>query len=77
MRRRHLLGLLTSALPLAAATLPPPVSAAAPLKVVASFSVLGDMVRAVGGDRVKVTTLVGPDGDGSGRRAAGGRGTNR
>ena len=30
---------------------------------VASFSILGDMVREVGGDRVKVTTLVGPDGD--------------
>jgi zinc/manganese transport system substrate-binding protein len=33
------------------------------LKVVASFSILGDFVRNVGGDRVSVTTLVGPDGD--------------
>jgi zinc/manganese transport system substrate-binding protein len=33
------------------------------LKVVASFSILGDFVRNVGGDRVEVTTLVGPDGD--------------
>src|ERR1700682_4909281 len=33
------------------------------LNVVASFSVLGDFVRNVGGDRVNVTTLVGPDGD--------------
>ena len=33
------------------------------LKVVASFSILGDFVRNVGGDRVNVTTLVGPDGD--------------
>src|SRR5262245_4413852 len=33
------------------------------LKVVASFSILGDMVKSVGGDRVTVTTLVGPDGD--------------
>ena len=33
------------------------------LKVVASFSILGDMVRNVGGDRVTVTALVGPDGD--------------
>ncbi|MBF0124216.1 MAG: metal ABC transporter substrate-binding protein [Magnetococcales bacterium] len=32
-----------------------------PLPVVASFSILGDMVRVVGGDRVTVTTLVGPD----------------
>ena len=33
------------------------------VEAVASFSILGDMVREVGGDRVKVTTLVGPDGD--------------
>ncbi len=37
--------------------------AAAPLKVVASFSILGDMVAQVGGDLVAVRTLVGPDGD--------------
>lgn len=34
-----------------------------PVKAVASFSILGDMVRNVGGSRVAVTTLVGPDGD--------------
>ena len=34
-----------------------------PIDVVASFSILGDMVRQVGGDRVRVTTLVGPGGD--------------
>lgn len=33
------------------------------LNVVASFSILGDMVTEVGGDHVNVTTLVGPDGD--------------
>jgi zinc/manganese transport system substrate-binding protein len=33
------------------------------LNVVASFSILGDLVRNVGSDRVSVTTLVGPDGD--------------
>lgn len=33
------------------------------LPVVASFSILGDFARQVGGDRVSVTTLVGPDGD--------------
>ncbi|MGH6803661.1 MAG: metal ABC transporter substrate-binding protein [Methyloceanibacter sp.] len=33
------------------------------LKAVASFSILGDMVREVGGDRVDVVTLVGPNGD--------------
>ena len=36
---------------------------AEPLKVVASFSILGDMVARVGGDLVAVRTLVGPDGD--------------
>jgi zinc/manganese transport system substrate-binding protein len=35
----------------------------APLKVVASMSVLGDMVRQVGGGAVDVVTLVGPDAD--------------
>lgn len=37
--------------------------AADKVKAVASFSILGDMVRQVGSDRVDVTTLVGPDGD--------------
>jgi zinc/manganese transport system substrate-binding protein len=36
---------------------------AGPLRVVASFSILGDMVRQIGGGDVKVDTLVGPDGD--------------
>jgi zinc/manganese transport system substrate-binding protein len=38
-------------------------NAAEPMPVVASFSILGDLVQVVGGDRVKVTTLVGPDAD--------------
>lgn len=33
------------------------------IKVVASFSILADFVQRVGGDRVELTTLVGPDGD--------------
>jgi zinc/manganese transport system substrate-binding protein len=33
------------------------------LNVVATFSILGDFARNVGGERVNVTTLVGPDGD--------------
>ena len=37
--------------------------AADKVKAVASFSILGDMVSQVGGDRVEVVTLVGPDGD--------------
>ncbi|WP_371347483.1 metal ABC transporter substrate-binding protein [Ancylobacter sp. IITR112] len=35
----------------------------AKIPVVASFSILGDFVKEVGGDRVSVTTLVGPNGD--------------
>jgi zinc/manganese transport system substrate-binding protein len=37
--------------------------AADKVKAVASFSILGDMVKQVGGDRIDVITLVGPDGD--------------
>ncbi len=33
------------------------------IKAVATFSILGDLVRNVGGDRVDITTLVGPNGD--------------
>lgn len=57
MRRLFWLGcfaLITAALP---------AHAQDRLNVVASFSILGDFVRNVGGDRVDVTTLVGPDGD--------------
>lgn len=34
-----------------------------PISVVATFSILGDMVQRIGGKHVAVTTLVGPDGD--------------
>jgi zinc/manganese transport system substrate-binding protein len=37
--------------------------AADKVKAVASFSILGDMVREVGGDRIELVTLVGPNGD--------------
>jgi zinc/manganese transport system substrate-binding protein len=37
--------------------------AADKIKAIASFSILGDMVRQVGGDRVEVAALVGSDGD--------------
>ena len=56
---RHWLSLITLAL-LAVAN---PAHAADRLNVVASFSILGDLVRNVGGSSVDVTTLVSPDGD--------------
>ena len=53
---RQLLALVFLAIAAATAT-------AAPLKVVASFSILGDLAREVGGERIELHTLVGPDGD--------------
>src|SRR5690349_21572043 len=40
-----------------------PAHAQEKLKVVASFSILADLTRNVGGDRVDVSALVGPGGD--------------
>ncbi|SEA94670.1 metal ABC transporter solute-binding protein, Zn/Mn family [Rubrimonas cliftonensis] len=56
LTRRLLLSSALALSPLAAL-------AGAPLKVVASFSILGDLVGQVGGKRIALTTLVGPDGD--------------
>lgn len=39
------------------------IAVARPVQVIASFSILGDLVRQVGGDHIVVTTLVGPDSD--------------
>lgn len=57
--------LLKSAGALVALSLAAPAVAQAdePISVVASFSILGDMVERIGGEHVDVTTLVGPDGD--------------
>ena len=41
------------------------------LKAVATFSILADLVAQVGGDRVAVTSLVGPDADAHGYSPAG------
>ncbi|WP_226504595.1 metal ABC transporter substrate-binding protein [Pseudomonas sp. MWU16-30317] len=39
------------------------IAQAKPLEAVASFTVIADMVHNVGGDRVHVTSLIGPNGD--------------
>src|SRR5260370_42197917 len=38
-------------------------AAAPPVRIVVSFSILGDVVRRVGGSDVVVTSLIGPDSD--------------
>ena len=48
---------------LAALLIGSPLHAAERLNVVASFSIIADFVRTIGGDRVNLTTLVGPDSD--------------
>ena len=57
--------LLKSTAAAAALTFLAPASAESdgPIRVVATFSILGDMVSRIGGEHVAVTTLVGPDGD--------------
>lgn len=61
--RRAVLSLLAGCLALAGSSLSAVAQDPGRLKVVATFSILGDMVRHVGGERVEVTTLVGPNGD--------------
>ena len=41
----------------------PAAAEAEPLRVVASFSIIGDLAREVGGEHIALTTLVGPDAD--------------
>lgn len=56
--------LLKSATALAALSLAIPVAAQSePTRVVATFSILGDMAERIGGDAIAVTTPVGPNGD--------------
>ncbi len=62
LSRRSLLALLSGAF----LTLVAPTTTAAkepPLRVVASFSIIGDMVKEIGGEHVSLTTIVGPNGD--------------
>ena len=56
VRRLILIGLMVVALL-------EPLQAAAPVRVVASFSILSDIVQQIGGGRVVVDTLVGPEED--------------
>jgi zinc/manganese transport system substrate-binding protein len=58
----RLLGALATLFLILSCSLPAQ-AAQPPLQVVSSFSILGDLVKEVGGDAVHVATLVGPDGD--------------
>lgn len=63
--RRNVISALFAvmALPLAPAALAQPAEAPSKTRVVATFSILGDLVREVGGERIDLTVLVGPNGD--------------
>ncbi|WP_159718696.1 zinc ABC transporter substrate-binding protein AztC [Geminicoccus flavidas] len=61
MIRRHLLGL--AALGILAAASNQASATDQHLKVVASFSIIADFAKNVGGDRIGITSLVGPNGD--------------
>lgn len=61
--KRNTLKLLTLYAITLSGVLPKPATADEPVPVVASFSILGDLVQVVGGARVQVTTLVGPNAD--------------
>ena len=60
--RRALLSFATAVFALSLAA-PAIAQSDKPIPVVATFSILGDMVKRIGGEHVSVTTLVGPDGD--------------
>jgi zinc/manganese transport system substrate-binding protein len=65
MKFSRLIALISLAV-LAAASLPTRSSAQEKISVVATFSILGDFVKNVGGDRVAVATLVGSNTDAHG-----------
>ncbi|MBI4309128.1 MAG: zinc ABC transporter substrate-binding protein [Candidatus Omnitrophica bacterium] len=58
-----LLGIITVFLLCSTTTVLAQEPAASKIKAVATFSILADMVKNVGGDRVEMTVLVGPNGD--------------
>lgn len=63
VRRRFVRGLGLAGVVLAGLAFGDGARAAEKPKVVATFSILGDLVSQVAGDHVELTTLVGPDGD--------------
>ena len=63
LRRRHHLLAAAAAIGALSFGLPGHAQTTAPVKAVASFSILGDLVRQVGGERVQVDVLVGPGAD--------------
>lgn len=62
--RCHVLRAAAFALALGASPVAAQMAPPAPMPVVATFSILGDITARVGGDRISLTTLVGPGGDG-------------
>jgi len=58
--RKYLAPILLAATALTAL---PAAALAEPLKVVATFSIIGDMAKQVGGERIDLSVLVGPNGD--------------
>jgi zinc/manganese transport system substrate-binding protein len=60
LTRRHW---VAAAISIPVLVLAGPTVANEPVKVVASFSILADLLQNVGGERISITTLVGPDGD--------------
>jgi zinc/manganese transport system substrate-binding protein len=59
LSRRHVILIAALAVSIAAG----PAVAQDRIKVVASFSILGDLVKNVGGNRIEVASMVGPNGD--------------
>lgn len=62
LHRRNIITLLAGTMLIGASSFP--VLAQERVQAVATFSIIGDLVGQVGGERVDVMTLVGPDGDG-------------
>lgn len=63
LTRRSAVFLIAGCVALAGTSFAALAQSPAKLKVVATFSILGDMVANVGGERIEVATLVGPNGD--------------